>query len=190
MDRTELPPGRWCRPPQPQQPGDRARPAGGTWASSIVRITSRWPRPACRAFSVASVQNWATSPKITPSRLPSEFNDKAYHSPQDEVQAPTGISSGLRYPGPLRPRPGPRRCPARERLPTWNPGDEFLPTREKSGREAGAKPSAMEAALPRGERRGVSPLVTLFRKNGSFFHSAGRSGGELSALSEVVSYRG
>ena len=42
-----------------------------------------------------------------------EFNDKAYHSPQDEMQARLGLL-GLRRAGPVRPRRGPRR---RQRRP-------------------------------------------------------------------------
>lgn len=60
-----------------------------------------------------------------------EFNDKAYHSPQDEVRADwdyTGLAILAEFAVDLG-----RDVANAERLPTWNPGDEFRPAREKSG---------------------------------------------------------
>ena len=66
------------------------------------------------------------------SKAMQEFNDKAYHSPQDEMR-PDWDFSGFVRAGPVRARRGPRRRRTPNALPTWNPGDEFRPAREKSG---------------------------------------------------------
>jgi hypothetical protein len=60
-----------------------------------------------------------------------EFNDKSYHSPQDEVRPDwdyAGLSVLAGFAIDLA-----REVANAERLPTWNPGDEFRPAREKSG---------------------------------------------------------
>jgi Zn-dependent M28 family amino/carboxypeptidase len=60
-----------------------------------------------------------------------EFNDKVYHSPQDEVQ-PDWDFSGFVVLANFAIDVG-REAANADRLPTWNPGDEFRPAREKSG---------------------------------------------------------
>ena len=60
-----------------------------------------------------------------------EFNEKAYHAPQDEVQ-PDWDYSGLVVLAGFALDVA-RGVADADRLPTWNPGDEFLPAREKSG---------------------------------------------------------
>ena len=60
-----------------------------------------------------------------------EFNEKAYHSPQDEVR-PEWDFSGFAVLGGFALDVA-RAVADADRLPTWNPGDEFRPAREKSG---------------------------------------------------------
>jgi hypothetical protein len=60
-----------------------------------------------------------------------EFNDKAYHSPQDEMR-PEWDFRGFSILGGFALDVAKEAANA-ERLPTWNPGDEFRPAREKSG---------------------------------------------------------
>jgi len=60
-----------------------------------------------------------------------EFNDKSYHSPQDEMRPDwdfAGFVVLARFAFDVA-----RDIANADRLPTWNPGDEFLPAREKSG---------------------------------------------------------
>ncbi|HEY1192497.1 MAG TPA: M20/M25/M40 family metallo-hydrolase [Gemmata sp.] len=59
------------------------------------------------------------------------FNDKAYHSPQDEVQ-PDWDYSGFPVLGAFALDTA-RAAADADTLPTWNAGDEFLPARQKSG---------------------------------------------------------
>jgi len=60
-----------------------------------------------------------------------EFNDKAYHSPQDELRADWDFSGFATLAGFALDLA--RVVANAEHLPTWNPGDEFRPAREKSG---------------------------------------------------------
>ena len=60
-----------------------------------------------------------------------EFNDKAYHTPQDEVRPDwdfTGFVVLARFALDVG-----RDAADADRLPAWNPGDEFRPARERSG---------------------------------------------------------
>jgi hypothetical protein len=60
-----------------------------------------------------------------------EFNDKAYHTPQDEVKADwdfAGFVTLANFTLDLA-----REVANADKLPTWNTGDEFLPARVKSG---------------------------------------------------------
>jgi hypothetical protein len=59
------------------------------------------------------------------------FNDKAYHSPQDEMR-PEWDFSGFVVLGGFALDVA-RSVADADRLPTWNAGDEFLPARIKSG---------------------------------------------------------
>jgi Zn-dependent M28 family amino/carboxypeptidase len=83
------------------------------------------------AFSVAAGMKIKGQPRDFASKAHKEFNDKAYHSPQDEVKPEwdfagfvvlarfcLDVARDVANAGPL---------------PTWNPGDEFRPAREKSG---------------------------------------------------------
>ena len=57
-----------------------------------------------------------------------EFNDKAYHSPQDEMHADWDFS-GFAVLGGFALDVA-RDVANADRLPTWNPGDEFRPARK------------------------------------------------------------
>ena len=60
-----------------------------------------------------------------------EFNDKAYHTPQDEMKPDwdfAGFVVLARFAFDVA-----RDVANADRLPTWNAGDEFLPAREQSG---------------------------------------------------------
>jgi Zn-dependent M28 family amino/carboxypeptidase len=60
-----------------------------------------------------------------------DFNDLAYHSPQDEVKADwdfSGFVTLAQFTLDIA-----RDVANAEKLPTWNAGDEFLPAREKHG---------------------------------------------------------
>jgi hypothetical protein len=59
------------------------------------------------------------------------FNDKAYHSPQDEMRPEWDFSGFAVLAGFALDVA--RAAANADRLPTWNPGDEFLPARIKSG---------------------------------------------------------
>jgi hypothetical protein len=83
------------------------------------------------AFSVAAGTKLKGKPEEFAIKAAKEFNDKAYHSPQDEFKPDwdfTGFVTLGRFALDLA-----RDAANAERLPTWNPGDEFLPAREKSG---------------------------------------------------------
>jgi Zn-dependent M28 family amino/carboxypeptidase len=83
------------------------------------------------AFSVTAGMRIKGKPKDFAVKAYKEFNDKAYHSPQDEMK-PDWDFSGF----PVLARFAldvARDVADADRLPTWNPGDEFRPAREKSG---------------------------------------------------------
>ncbi len=83
------------------------------------------------AFSVTAGMKIKGKPKDFAVKAMKEFNDKAYHSPQDEVQADWDFSGFVvlaRFTLDVA-----RDVANADRLPTWNPGDEFRPAREKQG---------------------------------------------------------
>ncbi len=83
------------------------------------------------AFSVAPGMKIKGKPKEFAVNALKEFNDKAYHSPQDEMKPDWDFSGFVvltRFALDVA-----RDAANAERLPTWNPGDEFRPAREKSG---------------------------------------------------------
>jgi Zn-dependent M28 family amino/carboxypeptidase len=88
-------------------------------------------RAGVPAFSVASGTKIKGKPADFVRKAQQEFNDKFYHSPQDEVQ-PHWDYSGFPVLGGFAFDVA-RAVANADRLPTWNPGDEFLPAREKSG---------------------------------------------------------
>jgi Zn-dependent M28 family amino/carboxypeptidase len=83
------------------------------------------------AFSVAAGMRIKGKPKATVLAALKEFNDKAYHSPQDEVKKDWDYS-GFPVLGRFALDVA-RSVADADGLPTWNPGDEFRPAREKSG---------------------------------------------------------
>jgi len=83
------------------------------------------------AFSVAPGMKIKGKPKDFARKAHNDFNDKAYHSPQDEMKPEWDFSGFVvlaRFTLDLA-----RDVANADRLPTWNPGDEFRPAREKSG---------------------------------------------------------
>jgi Zn-dependent M28 family amino/carboxypeptidase len=83
------------------------------------------------AFSVAPGMKIKGKPKDFASKTYKEFNDKVYHTPQDEMNADWDFSGFVilaRFTLDLA-----RDVANAARLPTWNPGDEFRPARDKLG---------------------------------------------------------
>jgi Zn-dependent M28 family amino/carboxypeptidase len=83
------------------------------------------------AFSVAAGMKIKDKPKDFASKAMKEFNDQRYHSPQDELKPEwdfAGFVVLARFTLDVA-----RDVANAERLPTWNPGDEFRAAREKSG---------------------------------------------------------
>ena len=73
----------------------------------------------------------AATPKDFAIKALKEFNDKAYHSPQDEMRPDWDFSGFVvlaRFTLDVA-----RDVANADRLPTWNPGDEFRPARDKQG---------------------------------------------------------
>ena len=83
------------------------------------------------AFSVTAGMKIKGKPKDFAKKAYQEFNDKAYHSPQDELK-PDWDFSGFVVLGRFTLEVA-RAVANADRLPTWNPGDEFRPGREKQG---------------------------------------------------------
>jgi Zn-dependent M28 family amino/carboxypeptidase len=83
------------------------------------------------AFSIGAGMKIKGKPKDFASKAIQEFNDKAYHTPQDEMRADWDFSGFVvlaRFALDVA-----RAVANAEGLPTWNRGDEFRPAREKQG---------------------------------------------------------
>jgi Zn-dependent M28 family amino/carboxypeptidase len=83
------------------------------------------------AFSVSPGMKVKGKPKDFAPKALKEFNDKAYHSPQDEMKPDwdfSGFVALARFTLDVA-----RDVANADRLPTWNSGDEFRPAREKHG---------------------------------------------------------
>jgi Zn-dependent M28 family amino/carboxypeptidase len=83
------------------------------------------------AFSVAEGMKIKGKPKDFASKAFQDFNDKVYHTPQDELKPEWDFSGFVvlaRFTLDVA-----RDVANADRLPTWNPGDEFRPAREKQG---------------------------------------------------------
>jgi Zn-dependent M28 family amino/carboxypeptidase len=83
------------------------------------------------AFSVGAGMKIKGKPEGFARKAFEEFNDKVYHSPQDEFDPEwdfAGFVVLARFALDVA-----RAVADADRLPTWNPGDEFRPAREKSG---------------------------------------------------------
>src|SRR5262245_16614169 len=88
-------------------------------------------RAGVPAFSVATGMKIKGKPADFARNAKQEFNDKAYHSPQDEMR-PEWDFSGFVVLGRFAMDVA-RDIANADRLPTWNAGDEFRPARERSG---------------------------------------------------------
>ena len=88
-------------------------------------------RAGVPAFSVAPGSKIKGKPADFAKKSLQEFNDKAYHSPQDEMRADWNFDGFVTLAGFALDVA--RAAANAESLPTWNPGDEFRPAREKSG---------------------------------------------------------
>ena len=88
-------------------------------------------RAGVPAFSVAPGMKIKGKPEGYAKKAMQEFNDKAYHSPQDEVKADWDFSGFVTLADFALDVA--REAANAEKLPTWNAGDEFLPARVKSG---------------------------------------------------------
>ncbi len=88
-------------------------------------------RAGVPAFSIGAGTKIKGKSAESVKKAKQEFNDKAYHSPQDEVQPDwdfSGFVTLAHFALDVA-----RAAADADRLPTWNPGDEFRPAREKSG---------------------------------------------------------
>lgn len=88
-------------------------------------------RAGVPAFSVAPGMKIQGKPKDFASKAYKEFNDNVYHSPQDEFRADwdfAGFVVLARFTLDVA-----REVANADRLPTWNPGDEFRAARDKHG---------------------------------------------------------
>ena len=88
-------------------------------------------RAGVPAFSVGAGRKIKGKPTDFAMKAAQEFNDKAYHSPQDEMRPDWDFSGFVRL-GNFALEVA-REVANANGLPTWNPGDEFRPAREKSG---------------------------------------------------------
>jgi Zn-dependent M28 family amino/carboxypeptidase len=83
------------------------------------------------AFSVAAGMKVKGKPRDFARKAFQEFNDRVYHSPQDELRPEWDFSGFVvlaRFILDVA-----RDAANANRLPTWVPGDEFRPARERSG---------------------------------------------------------
>ena len=88
-------------------------------------------RAGVPAFSVTAGMKLKGKPADFGRKAYQEFNERAYHSPQDEVRADwdfAGFTVLARFALDVA-----RDVANAGALPTWNPGDEFRAAREKSG---------------------------------------------------------
>ncbi len=80
-------------------------------------------RAGVPAFSVGTGMKIKGKPAEFARKAMQEFNDRAYHSPQDEVQTDWDFSGFVVLGG--FALDAAREVANADRLPTWNPGDEF-----------------------------------------------------------------
>jgi Zn-dependent M28 family amino/carboxypeptidase len=88
-------------------------------------------RAGVPAFAVRTGTKLKGKPADFARQAMQEFNDKVYHTPQDEFR-PEWDFSGFEVLGRFALGVA-REVADADRLPTWNPGDEFRPARERSG---------------------------------------------------------
>jgi Zn-dependent M28 family amino/carboxypeptidase len=88
-------------------------------------------RAGVPAFSITAGTKLKGKPAEFAKKAIQEFNDKRYHSPQDEVQPDwdfAGFEVLVRFALDVA-----REAANADGLPTWQPGDEFRLARERSG---------------------------------------------------------
>jgi Zn-dependent M28 family amino/carboxypeptidase len=88
-------------------------------------------RAGVPAFSVAPGMKVKGKPKAFAVKAYKDFNDYAYHAPQDEMRPDwdfSGFITLARFALDVA-----REVADADRLPTWNPGDEFRPARDRHG---------------------------------------------------------
>jgi Zn-dependent M28 family amino/carboxypeptidase len=88
-------------------------------------------RAGVPAFSVAAGSKIKGKDADFTRKAYQEFTEKAYHTPQDEMRPDwdfTGFTTLCAFTFDVA-----RDAANADKLPTWNPGDEFRPAREKSG---------------------------------------------------------
>ena len=83
------------------------------------------------AFSVTTGMKIVGKPADFATKALKEFNDKAYHSPQDDVKGDWDFAGFVTL-GQFALDVA-RDVANAETLPTWNPDDEFRPARDKQG---------------------------------------------------------
>jgi len=88
-------------------------------------------RAGVPAFSVGGGMKIGGKPADFAKKAYQEFNEKAYHSPQDELRSEWDFSGFVVLGGFALDVA--RAVANADQLPTWNVGDEFRPAREKSG---------------------------------------------------------
>ncbi|MCE9530826.1 MAG: M20/M25/M40 family metallo-hydrolase [Planctomycetes bacterium] len=86
-------------------------------------------RAGVPAFSIGGGMKIKGKPADFAMKASKEFNDKAYHSPQDEIQSNWDFSGFVTICGFALEVA--REVANAEKLPTWNPDDEFNPIRAK-----------------------------------------------------------
>lgn len=87
-------------------------------------------RAGVPAFSVRTGNKIKGMTPEAVKKVSQDFNDKFYHSPQDEMRPEwdfSGFVTLARFATDVA-----KDVANADTLPTWNPGDEFLPAREKS----------------------------------------------------------
>jgi Zn-dependent M28 family amino/carboxypeptidase len=88
-------------------------------------------RAGVPAFSVTAGMKIRGKPKDFARKAYQEFNDRVYHSPQDELRPEWDFSGFVvlaRFTLDVA-----RAVADADRLPTWNPGDEFRAARDRQG---------------------------------------------------------
>jgi Zn-dependent M28 family amino/carboxypeptidase len=83
------------------------------------------------AFSVEQGEDFAGKPEGYGTKVFEEYNEKHYHQPSDEYREDwdfSGMEQIARFVFLLG-----QGAANLDKLPTWNPGDEFLAARQKSG---------------------------------------------------------
>ena len=88
-------------------------------------------RAGVPAFSVAAGSRLKGKAADVVGKAMQSFNDNVYHSPQDEFRDDWDFAGFATLGGFSLDLA--REVANADRLPTWNPGDEFLPARQKSG---------------------------------------------------------